>query len=232
MEAENFDSLWTAWRVWLSGEELTRDTLWGIPVLGLGRLGKVIEFVSAALILCELAGPLRLESFSASLRRAFRPADTGRLLWLSLRHTGLRLYWFFSKHGTPESHRAEQQARGVISSGYRRRRMITSGLLVGVTVAWRLSYGDLHPPLGALAWVFTLVIVPIMLGCLWVLYDCLVTPFVLTAVLLLVWTIAAMFWTVSTALAWTLRRQRAGATLKIASFLLFATGFHFDLLAS
>ena len=232
MEGENFETLWVAWRVWMSGKEITGDTLWGVPVHGLGRLGKVVEFVSAALILCELAGPSRLEAFSASLRRAFKPADTGRLLWVSLRHTGLRFYWFFSDHGTQESDKAEREARSVISSGYRRTRIITSILLVGLTVAWRLSYGDLHGPAGAAAWVFTLVIVPGMLGCLLVLYDCVVTPFVITAILLLMWMIAAVFWTASTALAWTLRRERAGVTLKVASFLLFACGFHFDLLAS
>jgi len=61
-------SLIDAWRLWWSGASLLNFSLFGIPVLWLGRGGKVIEFIGAATIVADIVGPEKLRAFAARLR--------------------------------------------------------------------------------------------------------------------------------------------------------------------
>ncbi|GAA0978493.1 hypothetical protein [Nocardiopsis tropica] len=61
-------SLLDAWNLWWSGQQLTGHTLYGVPVLWLGRLGKLLAFLAGTTILLDVIGPARLMTWGRALR--------------------------------------------------------------------------------------------------------------------------------------------------------------------
>jgi len=56
------------WRRWLAGDQLGSVRLWGWPLLGWGRSGKVCQFVAGLTVVLDLVGPDRLRTFGGRLR--------------------------------------------------------------------------------------------------------------------------------------------------------------------
>jgi hypothetical protein len=56
------------WERWAGGEQLADTRLWGWPLLGWGRLGKVFQFLAGLTIVLDLIGPEPLRAFGARLR--------------------------------------------------------------------------------------------------------------------------------------------------------------------
>ena len=53
----NSVSLFEAWAVWARGEETKNLLLWSMQIIWWGRIGKVIQFFAAFVLLFEVAGP-------------------------------------------------------------------------------------------------------------------------------------------------------------------------------
>lgn len=72
-----------AWQLWFSGQSANSFLLWGMQILWWGRLGKVVQLVSALTIVAEIVGPQRIVKFGKSLHPEFTFqrawADTKRL---------------------------------------------------------------------------------------------------------------------------------------------------------
>ncbi|MEV4164954.1 hypothetical protein [Nonomuraea dietziae] len=55
-----------AWGMWLDGRSTLGHTLYGIPMVWVGRTGKIIAFLSAFAVLVDIVGPERLPDFASS----------------------------------------------------------------------------------------------------------------------------------------------------------------------
>ena len=60
-----------AWQLWFSGQQTNGFLLWGLQILWWGRIGKVIQLVSALAILVEIIGVERVRTFGQSIHRDF-----------------------------------------------------------------------------------------------------------------------------------------------------------------
>ncbi|WP_096595782.1 hypothetical protein [Calothrix sp. NIES-2098] len=60
-----------AWQLWFSGQQTSSYLLWGMQILWWGRIGKVIQLISALTILAEIIGAERIRKFGKSLRKDF-----------------------------------------------------------------------------------------------------------------------------------------------------------------
>lgn len=49
-----------AWMAWWGGKTLIGTTLWGIPILWWGRIGKLMQFLGGLTVVLDLIGPERL----------------------------------------------------------------------------------------------------------------------------------------------------------------------------
>lgn len=47
-----------AWNLWWSGQQLTGHALYGVPVVWLGRSGKLLSFLSGGAIVLDIVGPV------------------------------------------------------------------------------------------------------------------------------------------------------------------------------
>ena len=88
------------WSLWVSSNVSPNTPLWGVSLLWWGRIGKIIQFVGAALIIAEIIGAERLRSFGSSLHGKFSLA-TAKLWWHDLQQFihihiySLLLPWFW-----------------------------------------------------------------------------------------------------------------------------------------
>jgi hypothetical protein len=57
-----------AWALWWPGRQLTDHILYGVPVLWLGRLGKLLAFLAGTTNLLDVIGPARLMTWGRALR--------------------------------------------------------------------------------------------------------------------------------------------------------------------
>ena len=58
------------WGEWLNGAVDQDDLLWGISVLWWGRIGKLMQFAAAWVLVIEIIGPERLRGWGSSLKEA------------------------------------------------------------------------------------------------------------------------------------------------------------------
>lgn len=58
-----------AWQLWFDNVQVTQDTLYGWPILALGRAGKVVAFLSGMTVVLDVIGPERLREFGAKHKR-------------------------------------------------------------------------------------------------------------------------------------------------------------------
>lgn len=88
MDAINYTDAWAAW--W--NEVDVRDhALWGVKILWWGRIGKVIQFFAATLIVIEIIGPTRLRLWGNSLHGMLDVRRAARLAKATAIYLGLRI---------------------------------------------------------------------------------------------------------------------------------------------
>ncbi|WP_214317564.1 hypothetical protein [Nonomuraea sediminis] len=73
-------SLIQAWQMWLDNVQVSQDTLYGWSILALGRMGKVVAFLSGLTVVLDIIGPERLRRFGA--RTADSDPVISRWLWV------------------------------------------------------------------------------------------------------------------------------------------------------
>lgn len=66
---------------WLSGRQTTSMTLWGLPMLWWGRIGKTLQFLAGCAVVLDIIGPLRLHAIAlrASERRRLAVGQVDRM---------------------------------------------------------------------------------------------------------------------------------------------------------
>ncbi|WP_214317565.1 hypothetical protein [Nonomuraea sediminis] len=58
-----------AWQMWLDGKSTLGSTLWGVPMIWWGRAGKILTFLSGAVVIIDLVGVERLSRYGDRLVR-------------------------------------------------------------------------------------------------------------------------------------------------------------------
>ncbi|MEV4166670.1 hypothetical protein [Nonomuraea dietziae] len=58
-----------AWELWLQGAPISQHTLYGCPMVTVGRLGKVASFMGALTVLLDLVGVEKLKAMSEAAQR-------------------------------------------------------------------------------------------------------------------------------------------------------------------
>ncbi len=61
-------SYFDAWRMWLDGKSTLGSSMFGLPMIWWGRTGKITAFISAMIIVVDIAGPERLRRSAQRLR--------------------------------------------------------------------------------------------------------------------------------------------------------------------
>jgi len=78
-----------AYNIWVSGNSLNGYAIWGISIIWLGRIGKILSFFSATTIIAEILGPDQIRQFGNSLHnvsdfRALIIKSFRSLIWLGI----------------------------------------------------------------------------------------------------------------------------------------------------
>ena len=68
MHPQDF-TFFNAWIAWWTTGPISGSCLYGIPVLWLGRIGKLLQYFGALTVLLDIIGPARVSQFGASLRQ-------------------------------------------------------------------------------------------------------------------------------------------------------------------
>jgi hypothetical protein len=61
--------LFEAWGLWWQGAKLDDTALWGLPMLVVGRIGKVMAFVGSIVAVVDIIGPDNIELWAARIRK-------------------------------------------------------------------------------------------------------------------------------------------------------------------
>ncbi len=80
-----------AWQLWFSGQQTNGFLLWGVQILWWGRIGKVIQLISALAILVEIIGVERVRHFGNSIHQDFT-------VWQIWRATKATIQQFSREH--------------------------------------------------------------------------------------------------------------------------------------
>ncbi|MGI5285154.1 hypothetical protein ACQEVF_17720 [Nonomuraea polychroma] len=68
-----------AWRMWLDGQQIARETWNGWPILYWGRAGKIAAFAGGLTIILDLLGPEKIAQIGLHIRRTlYRKPDEPR----------------------------------------------------------------------------------------------------------------------------------------------------------
>ncbi|ETK31651.1 hypothetical protein [Microbispora sp. ATCC PTA-5024] len=65
-----------AWSLWLDGQSTIGHTLYGIPMIWVGRAGKILAFISAFAVLVDIVGPDRISRYGRWLTNVDEPIET------------------------------------------------------------------------------------------------------------------------------------------------------------
>ncbi len=207
------------WSLWWSGTAIESATvLWGKPLFVWGRVGKVIQFFSALMIIAEIIGPERIRDFGKFLRSqsSFRSVQ-GIMRKLLGAFTSLL------------NRQAKSEDTSVGDIGLDGTVSIENVRAVSLMALWgglaafvtSLSAGEgfresaLFIPIA----YFFLSVLVVFLGLMFVLVSLCGIGLILDVVLL-------------EPLAGLLNKPFLGKFLKIVSVVLLIIGFHFDLLSS
>lgn len=243
-------SWWQAWELWWSGTALGGYTLWGVPMLWWGRLGKLAQFTGGLVAIIDIVGPDRIQAWGQRLRERSRRGRVHRLVSVVKRSWEISSEVFgdlvdsFTRaaHSRPGSpNRGISVPRRTLSPEAVRVRWVVRTVYVLLVVAgwaWMFLHGNERSPDGTggqVAWwwfpvlfvgaAVAVAIVP------WILM------LVLTAVSLVV-DLVARFWSVALyyTVVWpplvVLRGPQPDRSLRVFGILLVVTGFSFDLLAT
>lgn len=206
-----------AWGYWLCGQQLAHATLWGFPILWLGRAGKIAQFVGAAMVLAEIIGPARIQAFGESLLalasfEKVRSSLRAVIAWLR------NLY--YNRHPSPD----DLRERKVTWQEIKREPLLfvaTAVSLSSVVVAW------VYSPLSA--WWANLMLSILLLYLL----QLFVAPFVAAAIsVATLGVIGLVGLLVVKPIASLLALKALDIWIKVFAFLCLVLGFHFDLLSS
>ncbi|MDP4501055.1 hypothetical protein [Nonomuraea turcica] len=61
-----------AWGMWFDNVQVNQHTIYGISILGLGRVGKVVSFIAGMTVILDIIGPDRIRQFGSRHKR-FEP---------------------------------------------------------------------------------------------------------------------------------------------------------------
>jgi hypothetical protein len=53
-------SYFDAWRLWLEGRSTLGNNLFGVPMIWLGRAGKIAAFIGRTAVILDIVGPERI----------------------------------------------------------------------------------------------------------------------------------------------------------------------------
>ena len=204
-----------AWTYWRQATPLTGHTLWGEPILWLGRYGKIAQFFGAALIIVEIIGKDKINKLGNKLANFLAsPAITSpiRTAWnRAMRHwqviTGKAL-------ATSEEMK-EVSTREVLTSPRYLLELLL--LFVALYFVWTCL---------AVTWMKVIAVIVVTL--LWAFIG----PIASLVVILLLAAIPWLFLILLRAIAWVMSQPSLDTAAKVLALLLVIVGFHFDLLAS
>ncbi|MPZ47159.1 MAG: hypothetical protein GEV05_28115 [Betaproteobacteria bacterium] len=208
-------TLCQAWANWWDSVPIISSTLWGIQILWLGRIGKVIQFAGAALIVVEIIGVSNINKAGNQLAGMLSsPAITspGRTAaGRAMRHWQLLLG---RARPTPAELR-EVPAREVFTSP----RYVLELALLFIAGYWVWT---------SLSLLATKVLAVAAVAIVWAF----VAPFLSLIVIFFLAALPLLALLLLKTLAWMMSRPRLDWATKVLALLLVVVGFHFDLLAS
>ena len=216
-----------AWQRWLSGENVSSYYLWTFQIIWLGRIGKLVSFISALAVVAELIGAARLRRFGESLHGRFTAAQAMQIVREGFRPA---LEFLLSVKST-FGFRPKADDLAVSTPKYRMlmdeffRTKIGLCALIAATitiivvayVVFRL-YG--FPAVVAFFFAFSFG------------YEFILPFMVAIFVTLLMATFVCVDFLFIETTACVLERRSLDKLIKIGALLLLIIGFHFDLLAS
>jgi hypothetical protein len=62
--------LFEAWSLWWQGKSVQGMSLWGMPMLVVGRVGKIMAFAGSVVAVIDIIGPTRIREWGARTKRA------------------------------------------------------------------------------------------------------------------------------------------------------------------
>lgn len=201
----------SAWNCWWAGFQIGQYQLLGLSILAWARIGKAVQFLSAAFILIEIVGPDRFMTASASIAKWPTPFRRGLLSVQKV----CKWFWVFVK--------------SIPKLG-----ILLSVLLIPVgLIALALSYfglfqfsSDFQRLLVATgdywAWQLVSVVFVVGLG----VFGCLIVYS------LLIGATTKLVELISTVLSWLTGHSSLQTGAKLFSWVLFVVGFGLDFLAS
>ncbi len=232
-----------AWQLWAAGKSLIGYSLWGMPMLWWGRIGKLAEFSGGLAAVIDIVGPERFAAWGEKLknrpvspkRRTFertvaRTREIYSEVYGDLMDEAVR-YYAMKRPGMALRYNLDPPKRQLDPEARRVRRMAAAGFILLVIALWSLAF--LHLPkldprfkwlAVGLAFVvlFTgYVILSMVITVVSVLANLVSRGLPLTAYYLFVWPVTKL-----------LVRTRPDRPLRIAGILLITGGFAFDLLAT
>ncbi len=220
MWAEMVDDYLRVWTLWIEGESLIGDKLWDYEILWLGRVGKIVQFVSAIVILLEIIGAERMNRFGRTLRKSIplgKVAATLDVIGRSARYT---FEEFMSDDDSRESKYEdlanETPIGRVINKIFWRLNFVLIAVnLLTLLIGWAFNLQDWAiyalPIIGAtMMWPIILSVLALVLRFIIRVVDSIyVKPIIFI-----------------------LTRPYVSNLIKITSAVMLVIGFHFDLLAS
>jgi len=90
-----------AWGLWWQGKSVQGMLLWGIPMLIVGRAGKIISFIGAIVAVVDIVGPARIRQWASRTQRnettVYRAYDVIRRIFFR-KLFGIRRYTYTVFH--------------------------------------------------------------------------------------------------------------------------------------
>ena len=202
--------LLSAWGLWMQGQALDGYSLWGLSIRWWGRIGQVVQMLSALTILAEIIGATRLRDFGCALHTGITLRKLTNIGQDALQYRREVRDYMLRRTNRKEYERFSEWFPGVD--------LITSFAIVAIVLQY----------LGANWWV-TILLTPLIGGVFSVtLGDTLMVVIIYTGLLLgLIIDIVVI-----EPIAWIIDLSAIDRVIKIGSVLGLLIGFHFSLLAS
>ena len=209
-----------AWNLWWDGSLAGGDVLLGVSIRDWGRMGKIVQLMSALTIVAEIVGPARLRALGVSMHGVVRQSNVRDALvsaWKIIVELVAGMIPFKARKQNVDS-MLEQYPH--VRQLFRWAIAIAFVAGVAAFLIAQLSVGDFVA--GHIISAFTA-------GCVAALIIALLFPFVLFAAGSIGWIIDVCM---IEPVAWILERKSIGTLFKVGSVVMLLVGFHFDLLAS
>jgi hypothetical protein len=97
--------LWEAWTWWFQGVPLDSVSLWGVPILWWGRIGKTAAFLGGMTVILDIVGPESIRAFGRRVKTTgaedvtFTIAGIGAAAMLGFIIVPLLVWPFFGREG-------------------------------------------------------------------------------------------------------------------------------------